>query len=239
MKRFAMVTMAMLGALFITAPRGAFAQDANCGNTTLTGGIVGNVAVTDGSTCILTKVTVTGNVTVGTGSNLEIDGPSIIGGNIQASNCDYVLLNGGDTQSNSYLIPPGGQIVVGGNVEVKNCSTSNNPGPGGGGNMALLWFGNYNPEATNFVNGNVQCQDSSGCWIQDIVVGGNVQYKNNIDLINTPPPTGSPPLQIYYNIILGNLQCQGNKYADGAVAPVYDFGFPNTVLGHEDCRIEH
>jgi hypothetical protein len=233
MKRFAMVTMAMLGALFITAPRGAFAQDATCGNTntTLTGGIVGNVAVMDGSTCRLTNVTVTGNVTVGTGSNLEIDGPSIIGGNIQASNCGYVLLNGQNTQSNSNQVGPGGQIVVGGNVQVKNCSTSSNPWGQGGSNMALLWIGNNTPVPTNVLNGNVQCQNNSGCWLQDIVVGGNVQYNHNPAPPN-PPPAGSPPLQIYYNIILGDLQCQGNK------SPVYDFGASNIVLGHEDCQIK-
>jgi hypothetical protein len=231
-----MVTMVMLGALFITAPRGAFAQDANCGNTTLTGGIVGNVAVTNGSTCRLTNVTVTGNVMVGTGSNLEIDGPSIIGGNIQASNCGYVLLNGVNTQTNTTHVGPGGQIVVGGNVQVKNCSTSSNPWAQGGDTTALILVGDNNFVATIVVNGNVQCRNSSGCAVIGVVVGGDVQFDNN-PAAPAPPPAGSPPLQLFYDIILGDTQCRGNA------SPVYDFGPTynrpsNVVLGHEDCQTE-
>jgi hypothetical protein len=53
--------------------------------------------------------------------------------------------------------------------------------------MVLLWIGNNNSVRTNVVNGNVQCQHNSGCWLEDTVVGGNVQYYNN------PAPPHPPP----------------------------------------------
>jgi hypothetical protein len=78
MKRFAMITVAALGALLATAP-GALAQtcsptgtSGNCNCVSNIGGpatINGNLVVPAGASCMLTNVTVTGNVQVGKGAS--------------------------------------------------------------------------------------------------------------------------------------------------------------------------
>jgi hypothetical protein len=73
MKRFAMITLAAFGALLATAP-GAPAQsppDVTCPPYGGTPNTVHNVTVPDNNTCILSFVTVTGNVTVGQGATFE------------------------------------------------------------------------------------------------------------------------------------------------------------------------
>jgi len=210
-KRSAIITAAAFGALLATAA-GALAQDVNCSNTTLTGYINGNVSVSNGS-CSLAGVVVTGNVTVGQGANLAVYGQSIIGGNIQANNCGYVYLNGSTGFQDG-----NGPIIVGGNVQVQNCSTSSNPFGGRGPlrNLSFVWIGSFTSVPNNVLNGNLLCRNNFACVLLDTVVSGNVQISDNADL------NGS---QISYNIIMGNLQCQGNTSVPT--------GGVNIVLGNE------
>src|ERR1700693_4073611 len=118
MKRFVIITVAALGA-YLTTAAGALAQNVDCTGT-LPGSpamVNGNLNVPNGAACsLLLGVKVTGNVTVGNGASLLIENPSTIGGNLQANNCRYVVLNPFHAAS----------TLIGGNVEIGNCG-------GGGG----------------------------------------------------------------------------------------------------------
>src|SRR6516164_6027731 len=62
--------------------------------------INGNVTVPDGKSCTLSFVNINGNVRVASGAALTVLAymePSSIGGNIEAANCNSVLLQGNVT----------------------------------------------------------------------------------------------------------------------------------------------
>jgi hypothetical protein len=162
MKRFAIITLTAFGALLATAPV-ALAQ--NCTKTapycncppSITGPTTayGNVTVPNGQSCVMTNVTVTGNVTVGIGASLDVEGDSIIVGNLQANNCNLVRLN--------TAFGGGGAVTVVGSVQIGNCT----------GNRAFDSSG-----ATIF--GDFQCHNNTGaCVLEFANVGGNVEINNN------------------------------------------------------------
>jgi hypothetical protein len=89
----------------------ARAGDMSCsgligGGLTVTN-IDGNVTVPDGTSCTLSFVNVTGNVQVGRGTTLIVSAytePSEIGGDIEAKDCNSVLLQGNVTVGPEYQL---------------------------------------------------------------------------------------------------------------------------------------
>jgi hypothetical protein len=138
--------------------------------------INGNVTVPAGTSCTLSFVNITGNVGVGQNATLVVSAytePSEIGGNIEANNCNSVLVQG--------------NVTVGGNLNINACNgtTSNgfqgpdvliqgnfeclsNAGP------CLAWLGT--------VDGNVQIQSNNARAASDVSlvsVGGNLNCEGN------------------------------------------------------------
>ena len=149
---------------FLAGASTARAADVSCsgtlgGNTypaTVTD-INGNVNVPDHASCTLYFVNVTGNVKVGHGSTLVIDGynePSTIGGNVQATQCTSALLEG--------------NVTVGGNVQIQQCTGT---GPNGFQGPDIV------------INGNFECQgnssNASACLAWLGKVQGDVQIQQN------------------------------------------------------------
>jgi hypothetical protein len=173
----------------------------------------------------LQDVTVTGNVTVGTGATLDIGGIALIGGNIEATQCAKVFME-------SF----GGPILIGGNVQIQQCTA--NSGYVGSFSQAttfpILIAGNF--ECSNnsaacdaiggSVGGNVTIDNNSGkdfLGFNSIVFGnsvvGNVEFDNN---------SGTATSSIVgFDTIKGNLRCQGNTPG------VINDGEPNQVVGTE------
>jgi hypothetical protein len=105
----------------------------------------------------MTNVTVTGNVTVGIGASLDLEGNSIIVGNLLANNCNQVGFN--------LAGAPTAPLTVDGNVGIGNCT----------GDPA---FQNVTPI---HIGGDFQCNNNIACILEGANVGGNVQFNNNVN----------------------------------------------------------
>jgi hypothetical protein len=228
MKRIAILGMiTALGTLLAVAPGAAPASTPGVvvGNITCTGTIpgptkiVGNVVVPDGASCVLglvpdpsiscciltdNSVWVTGNVTVGHGSNLTVGLNSTIVGNLQADHCGFVE-----------LVSEGAEVVQG-NVQISHCNGGSHTGDPA-----------FESTATGSrIGGNLECHDNTGpCILEGAFVHGNVQVTNNVspgspsmiddntvqgDVQVTNNVSTGVPSVIAANSIAGNLQCQGN-----------------------------
>ncbi len=152
----ACVLAAAIGSLTAISP--AAASDVTCsgligGQSTLTT-VDGNVVVPNGKYCTLSFVNITGNVRVSPKATLNLSArtePSTIGGNIEATNCDSVLLDG--------------NVEVGGNVLINSCNGSSPNGFRG-------------PDVV--IKGNFECNANAGpcvAWLGSI--GGNAHIGNN------------------------------------------------------------
>lgn len=122
--------------------------------------INGNVVVPDGASCTLYFINVSGNVQVGRGSTLIVNGynePSTIAGNVEANGCTSALIEG--------------TVLIGGNLQIQLCTGS---GPNG--------F--QGPDVV--VKGNFLCQGNSSnaapclAWLGK--VDGNVQIAHNMSV---------------------------------------------------------
>jgi hypothetical protein len=136
-------------------PKTLAVQVGTATNTTCTGsmtGILKNVDVPDGASCVLSGAIVEGNVHVKRGASLSVGplGVTTIRGNVEADHCLSVWL--------------AGTVTVEGNLHIQHCTLdSGYEGPG------------------VEVGGNVQCQNNSGaCQAVSGWVGGNLQVKSNI-----------------------------------------------------------
>jgi hypothetical protein len=116
--------------------------------------INGDVTVPDGKSCMLSFVNVKGDVRVGRNASLTIAAytePSSIGGDIEARNCNFVLLQG--------------NVTVRGNLEISGCS-----GPG--------WSGFQGPDTV--IHGRFECQSNAGpclAWLG--TVGDDLLLQSN------------------------------------------------------------
>src|SRR5215469_8758872 len=137
------LTILLSAATQLCAPTAARAGDMSCSG--LIGGgravtnINGNVTVPAGTSCTLSFVNITGNVEVGQNATLVVSAytePSEIGGNIEANNCNSVLLQG--------------NVTVGGNLNISSCS----------GTGTALKNGFQGPDA--LIHGNFECQSNAG-----------------------------------------------------------------------------
>jgi len=228
MQRIATLSIvAALGALLATEPSALQAGTPGivAGNVTCSGAIpgptkiVGNLVVPDGASCVLglipdstirccisteNTVWVTGNVTVGRGSNLTVGLNSTIVGNLQANNCGFVE-----------FVSEGSEVVQG-NVQISHCNGGATPG-----SPSFLSTG-----TGSRIGGNFQCQNNTGpCVLEGALVGGNVQVTENVSpgspsmiddntvhgdvQVTNNVSTGLPSV-IDANHASGNLQCQGN-----------------------------
>lgn len=156
--------LAATAAIFAAAPS-AFAADATCSGTlgsntypaTVTN-INGNVVVPNGASCTLYFVNVSGNVQVGRGSTLLVDGynePSTIAGNVQANGCAAALLEG--------------TILVGGNLQIEFCTGS---GPNGFQGPDVVIKGNF------LCQGNSSNASPCLAWLGKVY--GNVEIAHNM-----------------------------------------------------------
>ena len=189
MRNFAFVLILAAPALGAGAST-VHAANANCTGT-VSGTVSGNVVVPSGASCTLSDVTVSGNVQVSQNASLTVDAteqPATIHGNVQATNCAFVLLQGG--------------VTVGGNLQIVQCAQRSGfvgPGVKIDGNFEC----NNNAGACEAdlgdVRGNVQIQSSSSADISLVSVGGNLQCQGN-----TAPPTHT----FGPDFVSGNLQGQ-------------------------------
>ena len=189
MRNFAFVLILAAPALGAGAST-VHAANANCTGT-VSGTVSGNVVVPSGASCTLSDVTVSGNVQVSQNASLTVDAteqPATIHGNVQATNCAFVLLQGG--------------VTVGGNLQIVQCAQRSGfvgPGVKIDGNFEC----NNNAGACEAdlgdVRGNVQIQSSSSADISLVSVGGNLQCQGN-----TAPPTHT----FGPDFVTGNLQGQ-------------------------------
>jgi hypothetical protein len=174
------LTILLPAASQLCGPTAARAGDMSCsgligGGRTVTN-IDGNVTVPDGKSCTLSFVNIAGNVAVGQNATLVVSAylePSEIGGNIEASNCNSVLLQG--------------NVTVGGNLSINSCNGAASNGFQGPdvliqGNFeclsnagpCLAWLGT--------VDGNVQIQSNNAQAVSDVSlvsVGGNLDCQGN------------------------------------------------------------
>jgi hypothetical protein len=188
MKPIAMMIMfAALGSLALTAPitvtAATPAVPVLVGNISCSSyipgplTIKGNVKVPDGASCELGYmpdpstpccnptpppgyglVWVTGNVTVGRGSNLSLGLNSTVVGNLQANHCGFVE-----------FVSEGSEFVQG-NVQISHCDGSTP------GEPAFLSTG-----TGSRIHGNFECRDNTGpCILEGAIVGGNAQMTNNV-----------------------------------------------------------
>jgi hypothetical protein len=120
--------------------------------------IDGNVTVPDGTSCTLRFVNITGSVQVGQNATLVVGAylePSEIGGNIEANNCNSVLLRG--------------NVTVGGNLNISSCNGT----PAG-------YQGNGFQGPDVLIHGNFECQSNAGACLAWLgTVDGNVQFQSN------------------------------------------------------------
>jgi hypothetical protein len=66
----------------------------------MSGSITGSIVVPNGASCTLTDASVRGNVQVRQNASLTVDAttqPTTIGGNVEAVNCAFAILEGGVT----------------------------------------------------------------------------------------------------------------------------------------------
>jgi hypothetical protein len=184
--RFLFVVTILLSAAlqcFVARPQ-ARAADMSCsgligGGRTVTN-IDGNVTVPAGTSCTLSFVNITGNVGVGQNATLVVlayTEPSEIGGNIEANNCNSVLVQG--------------NVTVGGNLNINSCNGTASNGFQGPdvliqGNFECLsnagpcvaWLGT--------VDGNVQIQSNNARTASDVSlvsVGGNLDCQGNLPAV--------------------------------------------------------
>jgi len=203
MKHFATAMLAFV-AMLVALPA-ARAADTVCPPSPIFNSTInGNLVVPANMTCALFFVTVTGNVQVGTGASLFLQGATI-DGNLRADQCNQVAL----------IIRGFGPTRVGGNARIENCTLF---GAAGApiiidGNLACNGNGRCIVEVGS-VGGNAQINGNGGVTLGSTTFGGNVQVDDN---------TGASI--VGGNTIGGNLSCQGNT------PPPIDQGDPNTVAG--------
>jgi hypothetical protein len=152
------LTILLSAATQLCGPTAGRAGDMSCsgligGARTVTN-INGNVTVPAGTSCTLSFVNIAGNVGVGQNATLVVSAylePSEIAGNIEADNCNSVLLQG--------------NVTVGGNLNINACNgTASN--------------GFQGPDV--LIQGNFVCQSNAGpcsAWLG--TVDGNVQIQSN------------------------------------------------------------
>jgi feruloyl esterase len=189
MRKFTFALILAAPALVAGAATG-HAANTNCIGT-LTGTISGNVVVPNGASCTLSNITVTGNVHVLQNASLTVDAtqqPATIGGNVQATNCAFALLEGG--------------VTVNGNVQILQCAQRSGfvgPGVKIGGNFECINNAGGCEADLGSVHGNLHAQKNGSSDISLVSVGGNLQCQGN-----TPPPTHA----FGPDFVSGNLQGQ-------------------------------
>jgi hypothetical protein len=177
----------------------------------LTGTVDGDIVVPDGAACVLDNVAVSGNVTVQTGSSLDVIATSTsttIRGNIKGHGCYAIGLGDGGQF---------GHVVIGGDVDISHCTgpvASACSGYTGGTALASVLIGGDVKCADNVsgcdiractVAGDLQCSDNlgAGCTLWTATVGGDATLNDNLGIT------------ILGNAIGGNLKCNGNGSAVG------------------------
>jgi hypothetical protein len=214
MKNFA-TTMLVLG-IVATALPAARAADTICPPNPSPGSTVnGNLVVPSGASCLLSGVTVTGNVQVQTNATLSVfsDGTqgATIDGNVDVGAGASLFVSG---------FSEGVVSTIGGSIKADGCiSAVLGPFTAVGGNVQAqqcLGLGVTDSE----IEGNLYCTDNStaGCLVLRNHVQGNVQMNHNTGADADHNTIGgnlrindtSIVAVVVGNTIGGNLQCLRN-----------------------------
>jgi len=158
------------------------------------GGVVGNVEVKRGESCVLTGVRVRGNMKVLEGATLELVGGTVEG-NVDGDKAFAVEVRGTRVDGNIQIQESGFASItdatVGGSIQVKKTS---NPGDG-----VVLVVG------TTVLGGNIQIEDNQ---VGTLEVSGNVVW-GNLQVVKN---LGGGEKVIAGNKVAQNLQCDGNAF---------------------------
>jgi hypothetical protein len=154
MKSLAIIPLG-LGIMLAAIP--ARADDTSCTGTLVGKTINGNLVVPDGESCAIGDgVSVTGNVLVGAGAILNVQGSNVtISGNLQANRCKFVR-----------FIISSGPVSVGGSVALQSCTQS-------------LGYQVISPGSLT-ITGSFLCQSNSGpCGASGGSIGDNANISQN------------------------------------------------------------
>ena len=228
MKRSVIVVAAVAAAL-ILASGTAVATDLLCSNISQSGGIWHNVLVPAGTSCTLTNLRVTGNVTVqadGTLLDQHLRGRRHDHGDIKGDGCDSIDL---ETTSAS------GRIVVGGNLNRRSVHHLHRLPAEAEGTRSVLPPLPVSPLPNVLIGGSVKCNNNpGGCVFDYAIISGNLECSGNFDCelqsdaigknatINN---NGSGSNWVSNSSIGGDVKCSGNS------GGVDNLGNPNTVAG--------
>ncbi len=158
---------------------GGLALRAMADETVCTGPLTGSheeVVVPDGASCVIAMARIEGNVKVGTGASLVVNGPSYIGGNVQSEGSRFVRLSGAG-------------VTVEGDVQIKKATEASGYSPGTTirGNFQYEENAGFLEAAGGFVRGDFQVEKNyGGASMVNNTIRQNMQCKEN-----SPAPTGS------------------------------------------------
>jgi hypothetical protein len=156
------------------------------------GGVVGNVEVKRGESCVLADVKVRGNVKVLEGATLEMTGGTVEG-NVEGDKAFAVEVRGSRVDGNIQIQEGGfARIVdatVGGSIQVKKTTSL-------GDGVVIV-------AASTVLGGNIQIEDNQVVTLEVTgnVVWGNLQVVKNL---------GGGEKVVAGNTVAQNLQCDGN-----------------------------
>src|SRR5262245_15602587 len=157
MKTWVTLTAAMLTATGLMGLTSAIAGPPPHTQCTgeLSGPVRGDMVVPTGASCVIRNATITGNVTVQSGGDLQITatGPAgftTISGNVKGKNCR--ILVGPETE--------GPEIVIGGDLSVEGCEL-----------LSCL---------VALIGKSITCKNGTFCSVLACTVGNNVECSGNI-----------------------------------------------------------
>jgi hypothetical protein len=195
-------TMLACGIMLAALPT-ARAADTTCPPSPVGSTVNGNLIVPANQTCVVRGVTVTGNVQIQTNARLVLFAPlppSTIVGNVSVGT------------GASLDASPGG-LTIDGNLDANQCLAVSLAAPATvGGNVQIQYCTSGISRFGVIIGGNVACNNSGECDLNENKVNGNVEVNDN------------STANVFNNTIGNNLQCQGNAAITGG---------GNSVSGHK------
>lgn len=168
------------GGTVLLAPAAAFAASPTC-NGDLSGTVTGNVTVLSGANCNIQEATITGSVVVLAGGAVIIGSGSTVAGNVTTTNAGST--EGPFGYAISVLVC---NTTIGGSVNVSGSTA------------------NASSATTRIAVPNTPEHDA--CPIGSCGTGGNVVVNNNTGVTHNDPVAA----EVTSNVLAGNLSCSGN-----------------------------
>lgn len=177
----------LLAVIMPSMPFASAVNDLNCIGF-VSGGEYDNVKVEKGESCILSGVTVNGNVQANESVLVVISASTVVSGDVQANESGTVLVQASTISGDVIVIESDRAVVlestISGDVQIQKTSV----------NAAVRG---------SSIGGNLQMEESTGLFAQVLTneVSGNIQYYKN---------TTENRSSITNNVVVGNLQCFEN-----------------------------